>query len=211
MISGVGTSSNPPSYNEIMLSHRESRVPSWHAEASPEEQAQAIHTLLECYKSIQSLKQQALDYQWTSFRQGLRDDPWTRLERAAAALRPVDPAVGFDWASCAWRHCGALADVQEAMDELDFLAGVLEPFEALFCLDIVERAVRDMLTEAPWATVPAASTDVEFWKSIPPYQPHRVFSPPNDPENPEESLEAEEAWRLDEEYMKTLQVLRIEG
>lgn len=47
--------------------------------------------------------------------------------------------------SCAWRHCGALADAQEALDELDSLVGVFEPFECLFCLDVVERSFRDIL------------------------------------------------------------------
>jgi hypothetical protein len=47
--------------------------------------------------------------------------------------------------SCAWRHCGALADAQEALGELDSLIGVLEPFECLFGLDIVERSFRDIL------------------------------------------------------------------
>ena len=47
--------------------------------------------------------------------------------------------------SCAWRHCAAFADAQEALDELDSLIGVFEPFECLFCLDIVERSFRDIL------------------------------------------------------------------
>lgn len=38
------------------------------------------------------------------------------------------------WKSCAWRHCGALADAQEAIDELDHHVGMLEPYECLFCL-----------------------------------------------------------------------------
>jgi hypothetical protein len=33
--------------------------------------------------------------------------------------------VGFDFGSCAWRHCGAFADVREAIDELDHLVGIL--------------------------------------------------------------------------------------
>ena len=203
---------NVPSYNEIGLGQRDQRVPLWRGTTTPTEQAQAIHTLLECYDNLQDLKQYATDYQWTTLRQAFHDtDLWTRqLETAAAVLRPVDPAVGFNWASCAWRHCGALADIQESIDELDALAGVLEPFEALFCLDIVERGIRDILTEAPWQSLPVASADVEAWRTMPPYQAHRVFSPPNDPDNPTESLEAEEAWKIDEEYIKALQDLRID-
>ena len=56
--------------------------------------------------------------------------------------------------------------------------------------------------------MPAA--DVQVWQAIPPYQAHRVFLPPNDPNNPMETQEAQEAWRLDEEYVKTMQDLRIE-
>lgn len=26
--------------------------------------------------------------------------------------------IGFDWGSCAWRHCGAQADAQESISEL---------------------------------------------------------------------------------------------
>ena len=33
--------------------------------------------------------------------------------------------VGFDFGSCAWHHCGAFADVREAIDELDHLVGIL--------------------------------------------------------------------------------------
>lgn len=47
--------------------------------------------------------------------------------------------------SCAWRHCGAQADAQESLAELYNLLGVLEPFECLFCLDIVERSLHDIL------------------------------------------------------------------
>lgn len=208
------------SYNEVMLWHRQVRVPEWRedfATASTtqrqqrqQQQAQAMHVLLECYQRLATLRQYATEYQWTSLRDALHKEPWsTQLESAASTLRSVDPAVGFSWGSCAWRHCGALADLQEAVDELDALAGVLEPFEALFCLDIVERAVREMLAEAPWAVV-AFPADQDVYASLPPYVAHRTFAPPNDPANPDVSVEAEEAWRLDEEYVKALQELRID-
>ena len=66
--------------------------------------------------------------------------------------------IGFEWASCSWRHCGALADAQEALDQLDHLVGgqvgdsvasILEPFECLFVLDIVERSLYDILAVIP--------------------------------------------------------------
>lgn len=42
--------------------------------------------------------------------------------------------IGFDWGSCAWRHCGAKADAQEAIAELYSNVGMLEPFECRFIL-----------------------------------------------------------------------------
>ncbi len=42
--------------------------------------------------------------------------------------------IGFDWGSCAWRHCGAKADAQEAIAELYSNVGMLEPFECQFIL-----------------------------------------------------------------------------
>ena len=51
--------------------------------------------------------------------------------------------------SCAWRHCGAEADAQEALAELNNLSGVLEPFECEFIIDIVDRSLRDMIAVIP--------------------------------------------------------------
>ena len=51
--------------------------------------------------------------------------------------------------SCAWRHCGAEADAQEALAELNNLSGVLEPFECEFIIDIVDRSLRDMIAMIP--------------------------------------------------------------
>lgn len=42
--------------------------------------------------------------------------------------------IGFDWGSCAWRHCGAKADAQEAIAELYNNVGMLEPFECRFII-----------------------------------------------------------------------------
>ncbi len=42
--------------------------------------------------------------------------------------------IGFDWGSCAWRHCGAKADAQEAIAELYSYVGMLEPFECRFII-----------------------------------------------------------------------------
>jgi len=201
--------SNRPSYNEVMLFHRTFRVPQWKRDLSASTTTQqdghyysnAIHTLCQCLASFDTLKDQVNNYQWDTLRRTLHSQPWSELEWAASRLRPVDEAVGFDWGSCAWRgRCNAWADAQEALDEVDFLAGVLEPYEAIFCLDIVERSIRDMLVLAPWDQ--ALPQDVAYWKQVSgTYQPHRVFDP---------ELEDEESERIDDEYVQALQSLRID-
>ena len=57
--------------------------------------------------------------------------------------------IGFHWGSCAWRHCVAQADAEETILELNNSVGLFEPFECLFSLDIIERALRDILTVVP--------------------------------------------------------------
>jgi len=49
--------------------------------------------------------------------------------------------IGFDWGSCAWRHCGARADAQEAVAELYSNVGMLEPFECRFIIGKHHRRV----------------------------------------------------------------------
>jgi hypothetical protein len=104
----------------------------------------------------------------------------------------------------AWRHCGALADAQEAVDELDYLLGVLQPYEALFCLDVVERSVRDMLTTVPWQQ--ADAVDVLFWKELPLYQPHVSTNVQYD----ENDRDSGDNYILDEAYVKALFELRVD-
>ena len=231
------------SYNEVMLYHRTVRVPQWQADrqrqqeqeqlqlspkdgdgvttlASAESYSNAIHSLCDCLASVFELQRQIKNYQWDEVRRTLQSTPWSNLEWAASRLRPVNNAVGFDWGSCAWRggaaQCNALADVQEALDELDSLLGVLEPYEALFCLDVVERSLRDMLTSVPWENY-GHSVDYRFWsKQVPPYQPHRVFEPV-DTTTPNVAAGAggdatigTDEERIDMNYLEALQALRID-
>ena len=81
------------------------------------------------------------------------------------------------------------------MDELDQLLGVLEPFEVVFCLDIVERSLRDILVSVPWDQLnhPDARG---VWKDMPPYQ---ALTRNDDDES-----------SIDQEYFQTLQELSIE-
>ncbi len=65
--------------------------------------------------------------------------------------------IGFDWGSCAWRHCGAKADAQEATAELYSSVGMLEPFECRFIIDIIERSIRDVLLVIPDDLLPTSA------------------------------------------------------
>ena len=197
-----------PSYNEIGLKHRQERVPRWKRNslvAEPAAIGQAAHTLLDCLETIQNLQDATADYQWETVRRQLRAFPLSQLEPAASTLRSVidrrgEPGVvGFDWGSCAWRHCGALADAQEAIDEVEHLMGVLEPFEAIFCLDIVERSLRDILTLVPWDQV--NRDDAERWKSWPAYIPRTSQNSEDD---------GGMGSRIDDEYFRALQDFRID-
>ena len=145
------------SYNEVLLEHRAERIPSWISEQdiSLTMVKEATRTIQLSLLQLQQCQNLAANYEWDKLSQELQDPLLhSRLEKACSVLKrapdnllSIDARddIGFDWGSCAWRHCGALADAQEALDELDHLVGVLEPFEALFCLDIVERSFRDML------------------------------------------------------------------
>jgi hypothetical protein len=200
------------SYNEVLLEHRLLRVPQWKKDAnvameSPTTTPAAIHTLVQSLQSTRDMQTLAADYQWESLRTRIYSDPWDGpLGMAASELRALassrndvaaSSTIGFDWGSCAWRHCGALADAQEALDELDTLMGVLEPPEALFCLDVVERSIREMLASVmPWKL--ASVEDLQVWNDLPDYQPRQGRSESN-----ADSM-------LDDEYLKALQELRIE-
>jgi hypothetical protein len=190
------------------LEHRQERVTRWRnsdATSLTEDMAVQIHTLCQILRSITDLQALAENYQWVEMRTALHTAPLRQLETAASSLRKWDhdAVIGFDWGSCAWRHCGALADAQEAVDELDSLLGVLQPYEALFCLDVLERSVRDMLTTVPWQQ--ADAIDVQFWKELPPYQPLTSTNVQfRDPDSTGDN------YIVDEAYVKALFELRVD-
>jgi len=144
-----------PSYNEVMLEHRTERVPSWQNGAMTEGRVrESVATVQKTVTYLQECKQLARDYDWDGLTLAIRKPTLHKeIQAACNNLKHADgylspearDEIGFEWASCAWRHCGALADAQEAIDELDHLIGILEPFECLFCLDIVERSLYDIL------------------------------------------------------------------
>lgn len=197
-----------PSYNEVNLEHRQERVTRWRSsDTLVSDTAVPIHTLCQILMTLQELQGLAENYQWVDMRTTLHTAPLSQLETAASSLRKWDPdaVIGFDWGSCAWRHCGALADAQEAVDELDSLLGVLQPYEAIFCLDVIERSVRDMLTTVPWQQ--ADAVDVQFWKKLPAYMPlvsTNVQYDDNDPDSTGDN------YIVDEAYVKALFELRVD-
>lgn len=123
-----------PSYNEVMLRHRTKRVPTWSESISREDVERSVHTLQLAVLHILECERLASNYEREELSKCLRDPVITTeldeacdiLNRAADFLSlDVRSEIGFDFGSCAWRHCGAFADVREAVDELDHLVGIL--------------------------------------------------------------------------------------
>jgi hypothetical protein len=193
-----------PSYNEVMLRHRTETIPQWKRSSTPSTIGAAIHTITLGIQQLETLQNMANDYQWDEIRLKLHSSPISDLSTQSAILRQssseLNDVVGFDWGSCAWRHCGAIADIQEALDELDQLLGVLEPYEATFCLDIVERSLRDMLAVVPWQY--ASDDDKAFYANLPPYL-SKISAYNMDDIDSGSS-------RIDDAYFKALQELRID-
>lgn len=105
--------------------------------------------------------------------------------------------IGFDWGSCAWRHCGAKADAQEALAELYTTVGMLEPFECRFIIDIMERSIRDVLLVVPddLRPISAGGRMVE----LKPYEPYVSQA---------DQSGGDESMGIDYEYVNALNSLR---
>ena len=56
------------------------------------------------------------------------------VDSSSSYMKEIPEIIGFDWGSCAWRHCGAKADAQEAIAELYNSVGMLEPYECRFII-----------------------------------------------------------------------------
>lgn len=194
------------SYNEIMLEHRLVRVPSWKdpQRTTSLDASAAIHIATSSLQTIWKLQTLAKNYQWDVIRTAVHSYPLSELPQASAVLRSqsttLNQVVGFDWGSCAWRTCGALADTQEALDELEYLLGVLEPYEAVFCLDICERSIRDILGVMDWKR--ATPEDAQFYQALPPYQSIVKVDADTDQES--------DSNNIDEAYLSALKELRID-
>ena len=195
---------NVPTYNEVMLIHRTVTIPQWKRTPTSPTVSNAIHTIIESIQQLDVLRDLANDYQWDSIRRQLYSNPISDLPVQSSILRQVNSemneVVGFDWGSCAWRHCGAISDIQEAIDEIDQLLGVLEPQEIIFCLDIVERSLRDILSVVPWQQY-ASEKDFVFYNNLPPYATLVKLN---------EDVDDSALSRIDIEYVKALYELRID-
>eukprot|EP00537_Pseudo-nitzschia_pungens_P013233 CAMPEP_0172394940 /NCGR_PEP_ID=MMETSP1061-20121228/17144_1 /TAXON_ID=37318 /ORGANISM="Pseudo-nitzschia pungens, Strain cf. pungens" /LENGTH=288 /DNA_ID=CAMNT_0013126399 /DNA_START=368 /DNA_END=1231 /DNA_ORIENTATION=+ len=150
-----------PSYNEVMLAHRAKRIPLWNLDEGDTLTATTRKDIVDSVRVVQLALLQTLDsqelarnYEWDQLIENLNESILRKdLENACYVLKQADTflsreardEIGFDWGSCAWRHCGALSDAQEALDALEYQVGMLEPFECIYCLDVVERSLRDIL------------------------------------------------------------------
>jgi len=108
----------------------------------------------------------------------------------------VKELIGFDWGSCAWRHCGAKADAQESIAELYNNVGMLEPFECRFMIDIVERSIRDVLVVVPDGIKPLKDGVIMQAKTYVPYVSKAA-------ENGDD-----EGMGIDYEYVQALNLMR---
>mmetsp|Transcript_14132 Transcript_14132/g.32891 ORF Transcript_14132/g.32891 Transcript_14132/m.32891 type:complete len:388 (-) Transcript_14132:417-1580(-) len=201
------TYKNLPSYNEVMLTHRTDRIPLWSKDVlvqktSRNDVVDSVRAIQMALLRIQDSQELARNYEWDELTESLNDKILrSDLQNACYILKGADEflsreardEIGFDWGSCAWRHCGALSDAQEAIDALEHQIGMLEPFECVYCLDVVERSLRDMLA----VTSKYADTSLK----IPDYVPIQRMSDLSNQED--DGLD-----RQDAEYMDALSILR---
>jgi len=164
------TYENLLSYNEVMEKHRKNRIPLWNTDANMnpitkdiatttiitrKDVNDSVRTVQLALLKILDCEDLARDYEWDQLITTIDTETLLRtdLEKACYVLKSANEflsreardEIGFDWGSCAWRHCGALSDYQEAIDALEYQVGMLEPYECLFVLDVIERSLRDIL------------------------------------------------------------------
>ena len=202
------TYENLPSYNEVMLTHRMDRIPLWNTKdgdiaitTTRTDVMDSVRAVQLAVLQIRDCEKLARDYEWDELIASLNDKVLrSDLQNACYILKRADEflsreardEIGFDWGSCAWRHCGALSDAQEAIDALEHQVGMLEPFECVYCLDVVERSLRDILA----VTNDYRDTVLE----IPDYV---LIQRMSDAANQDDILDAQ-----DTDYMNTLSFLR---
>jgi hypothetical protein len=237
------TYENLLSYNEVMLKHRTNRIPLWNTDANMNTNTKDIATTTiitrkdvnDSVRTVQlallrilDCEDLARDYEWDQLITTIDTETLLRtdLEKACYVLKSANEflsreardEIGFDWGSCAWRHCGALSDYQEAIDALEYQVGMLEPYECLFVLDVIERSLRDILAvtidyhhdtitiDASSSTATIAKTALSSSSStlmkVPKYIPLQRMSDLSNEEE-EDGLD-----RTETDYLKTLSFLR---
>ncbi|KAL7498899.1 hypothetical protein ACHAWT_008589 [Skeletonema menzelii] len=149
--------------------------------------------LRQTFESLETLKSAPLYYKSITEKNNL--EQLTSTDRNNIDQLPE--LVGFDWGSCAWRHCGAKADAQEALAELYTSVGMLEPFECKFIIDIIERSIRDVLLVVPNDLRPT-SADGRMVE-LKPYEPYVSQG---------EQAGGDESMGIDVEYVNALNFLR---
>jgi len=219
------TISKIPSYNEIMERHRVERVPRWIAGTTLNNQDVASTTvsnsigipqikgatqdIYNALEAVDTLKGMADEYEWDDMRKLIRSPVLSsKIDEACSILRGAvgfisydgRQEIGFDWGSCAWRHCGAEADAQEALAEFYNLLGVLEPFECRFVMDIVERSLRDILIVIP--------RQYHQERTIHPYIPYEPVGQADGETWMDENGEKSNNMALDVEFLNALKFLR---
>ena len=151
------------SYNEVMEDYREGEgrrlKGTWEGGGSSrEEVGEAAREMRVILKDLDDLESLCDGYQWDDALLLLRGSVLTTTLRVSMttlrnARKVLDSEsrsdVGFDWGSCGWRHCGMLADAEEALAELECRMGLFEPFECAFCIDIARRSVGEALDVVP--------------------------------------------------------------
>eukprot|EP00978_Attheya_sp_CCMP212_P004607 scaffold10034_cov53-Attheya_sp.AAC.10 len=197
-----------PSYNEVMEQHRTRTVPQWQrdSEHSLEKNGPAIasitrdqvqESVADIFSAVEALHQlqdMANDYQWDEMKTLLRSPVLTSdLENACSCLRGAvdfldDDArrdiIGFNWGSCAWRHCGAEADAQETLAEL---------YNSL-----VERSLRDIVAVIPKPLLPRG-------RPLPSYKP---YEPQGGEQNEYEYGADMDDAAIESDFLKALSGLR---
>uniref|UniRef100_A0A7S3PU41 Uncharacterized protein n=1 Tax=Chaetoceros debilis TaxID=122233 RepID=A0A7S3PU41_9STRA len=226
---------NLKSYNEVMLEHRTKRIPSWKNNLNiannddttknyvmtRSEFDQAIEVIIQSLETIQILKSNAHNYEWEDMLTTLRGPTLTSnlqtacstLQRARAFLSlEAREEIGFDWGSCAWRHCGAQADAQEALAQLYNSVGLFEPYECLFALDIVERSLRDVLMVIPADLKPITETGTSaIIDRVGEYQVYKVYPPEINSDGELWVGEGDDEYdAIDKDYLDALSALSAE-
>jgi hypothetical protein len=108
------------------------------------------------------------------------------------------------------------------LDEIDnMLLGVLEPNEILFCLDVMERSIRDIMSIVPWNVAYAYDSHF-YYHELPTYSssslsnrqqpppPRSISSSTATPNDRNDNDDDDEYSLFDHKYLQILEELRID-